>query len=135
MMNLNKIDDKRTELSKIASQLSTGDVDGLFSLRGMVVDLRLSREAAMIDDPILFLVIYLSKNIISDVWENLALDATFDLDLVKLQEFAIIFGKILNKLLLVKDENLNEYRLGETVKWLFNYFDDISENPVLVFKK
>ncbi|MBU1168700.1 MAG: hypothetical protein KKD44_03960 [Proteobacteria bacterium] len=127
--------DKREEFSKIAKKMAAGDVEGLFSLRSLVVDLRLSKNAAKLDDPMHFLAIYLSKKIISDVWENLATDASFDFDLEKLQDFAKQFGEILINLLIVKDVKQNEYRLGETVKWLFKYFSEISADPIIVFKK
>ena len=118
-------------LLNIAKDMASGDIEGLRKLRTMVVDLDLTKEIS--DDYHVFTVLYLSKKLTGDVWENLATDASFDFDEEQLKEFTIGFGSILLDMLTKNAKILlNMDKLSEPIKLLYTYFAKISADPNIV---
>lgn len=125
----------RNELIKIANSMVEGQAGYLFKLRELVVDLDLTAEASKEDIP-LFLALYLSKKLTSDVWENLATDASFNFSEDTLSPFTISFGEMLSEILNKRTSELTTFnKLGETAKCLYGFFARISEDPSLILTK
>ena len=98
------------------------------------MDLDLTKIAPNVNTS-LFTALYLSKMLTGDVWENLATDASFEFDEEKLTDFTMRFGNILQDTLAENTKNRSIVnRTGEILKWLYEYFANISQNPDLVHK-
>ena len=124
----------RSELIKISKCMAEGNTNCLHELRKLVVDLDLTERAPEADNA-LFLALYISKRLTLDVWENLATDASFDFYRENLKPFVVLLGKSLQGILLNgTDHKLIFDNLGESTRWLFNHFYEISMKPEIVGK-
>lgn len=124
----------RLRITEIAKGMAAGETESLRELREFVVDLDLTKIAPNVNTS-LFTALYLSKMLTGDVWENLATDASFEFDEEKLTDFTMRFGNILQDTLAENTKNRSIVnRTGEILKWLYEYFANISQNPDLVHK-
>jgi hypothetical protein len=124
----------RSELLRISKGMAEGDTKCLHELRKLVVDLDLTERAPEADNT-LFLALYISKRLTLDVWENLATDASFDFERETLKPFVVLLGASLQGILLNGTEpKLIFDNLGNSTRWLFNHFYEISMNPRKVGK-
>ncbi len=118
----------------ILGEMTGGEVEGFRNLRKLVVDLNLTEVVENTGDS-LFLTLYLAKKLTADAWENLATDASFNLNEEDLEDFTRNLGKVLSNLLEDAEGPQFITGLADTVKWLYKYFYEISSNPEKVLKQ
>ena len=127
--------DNTGAIKAIADKMAEGETRYLRELRKLVVDLDLPQMARKIDIK-LFTALFFSKLFIAEIWENLATDASFDFnaDEDRLKKLTIELGGVLQDIFSDNfTDSLISFRMGKIIKGLYGYFQEISDNPKIVF--
>jgi len=127
-------DDFKTIAYKMAE--GNGQVEYLRKLRKLVVGKDLT-EFACNHNLKLFAALFFSTLITTEIWENLATDASFDYDeeAERLRQITKSFGCFLQDIFAHDmDSSSPVFKFAEILKNLYSYFKEISDNPELVYK-
>ncbi len=89
---------EKKDLTDIASKLMQGEIGALFDLRKKIVNVELL-ECYNQTEASTFLVLYISKKLLNDIWRNLGTDNEFDFPEKELGRFCKQFGFFMKEVL------------------------------------